>query len=131
MPNVRTIVAGALLGSLVLAACGGDDDDSASGSTEEFCSLVATELPDDATDADVLANIEEIAAAAPSEISDEVNEVATAFGTLQAIDLETADEETLAEFEILLARLDELGPDLEAWATENCPDVPPGFFTGG
>jgi len=130
MPNVRTIVAGALLGSLVLAACGGDDD-SASGSTEEFCSLVATELPDDATDADVLANIEAIAAAAPSEISDEVNEVATAFGTLQAIDLETADEETLAEFEILLARLDELGPDLEAWATENCPDVPPGFFTGG
>jgi len=129
MPNVRTLVAGALLGSLALAACGGDDD-SASGDTEEFCSQVAVEVPDDATDAEVLANIEAIAAAAPSEIADDMNELATLFAQAQDIDLETADEQALADFEGIVARLGELGPSLEEWATENCPDLPPGALSG-
>ena len=38
-------------------------------------------------------------------------------------------EEAFADFEALLVRLDELGRPLEEWTVENCPDVPPGFFT--
>lgn len=125
----RTLITGVLLGSLTLAACGSDDD-SGGGDIDAFCELVATELPDDATDAEVLANIEAIAAVAPSEISDQVNELAGVFEELQAVDIESADEEAFADFEALLVRLDELGRPLEEWTVENCPDVPPGFFTG-
>lgn len=116
-----------ILGVLMLAACGSD---GGGGSTEAFCTEISalTESPDGGTDEENLAALQAVADAAPGEISGDVDTLVEVFGQLQAVDLEAATDDEIAEFENLVADLDEASVNIETYAEENCPDLPAGIF---
>jgi hypothetical protein len=126
----RLVLALAAGGALVLGACGSDGDGGGGGSTEAFCEQITqlAESSDDTTDEQNLAALQGVADAAPSEISDEMDELVSAFEELQSFDPEAASEEQLAEFLEIANGLDEASSTIEAFALENCPDIPTDLF---
>jgi hypothetical protein len=123
------LAAGAVL---TLAACGSDDG-GAGGSTGAFCDEMASLAAsgDDTSDAENLAALQSVADAAPSEISDEMDQLVDAFEKLQSFDPEAASEEEMADFMALASDLDEPSARIEEYAKENCPDLPDDFFGSG
>jgi len=118
--------------AFALAACGSDGDSSGGGgSTDAFCEEmgVLAESGTDTTEAEDLAALQAVASAAPSEISDEVNQLVDAFQQLQAFDPESASEDEMADFLELASSIDEAGAAVEDFAKENCPDLPADFFS--
>ena len=126
-PRSIRISAVLAVAALSLAACG-DDDDASGGDADAFCTTLA-ELADapDGGDEENLALLREVGESAPSEISDEWDALVTGFETLQNLD--TATEDDIADFEVALAEFDEANVAIEAYALENCPDLPPEFFS--
>ncbi len=132
LPASRTIrfatclTAGA---ALTLAACGSDD--GGGGSTDAFCEQI-TALADsdaDTTEEQDLSELQAVADAAPSEISDEMEQLIEGFEKLQAFDAAAASEEETADFIALAADFDEASTKIEAFTLENCPDLPADFFS--
>ena len=85
----------------------------------------------DTTEAEDLAALQQVADAAPSEISDEMDLLVEAFERLRTFDSETASEEELADFPEFAEGLDGASTTVEEFAGENCPDLPPDFFSTG
>ena len=115
--------------ALSLAGCGSDS--GGGGSTDAFCEEVTAIAASDAdtTEEQDLAALQAIAASAPSEISDEMNQLVEAFEELQAFDAEAASDDEMADFLALAASIEEVGTAVEAFATENCPDLPAEVFS--
>jgi hypothetical protein len=128
---IRLAVALAAGAALALTACG--DDDSSGGDVDTFCEEITTlaESEDSGDDATNLAMLQSVADAAPSEISDEFDELVDAFEQLQSFDAEAATDEEMAEFLDIADGLDEASARIEEFAVENCPDLPAGLFTTG
>ena len=102
-------------------------------STDAFCQQLPA-LADsdvDTTEAKDLAALQQVADAAPSEISDEMDLLVEAFERLRTFDSETASEEELADFLEFTEGLDGASTTVEEFAGENCPDLPPDFFSTG
>ena len=120
--------------TLTLVACGGDDGGGGGGgSTDAFCQQLPA-LADsdvDTTEAKDLAALQQVADAAPSEISDEMDLLVEAFERLRTFNSETASEEELADFLEFTEGLDGASTTVEEFAGENCPDLPPDFFSTG
>jgi len=116
---------------LALAACGSDDG-GGGGSTEAFCNEIVAlaESSDDMTDEQNVAALQSLADATPGEISGDMDILVEVFEELQALDLETATDEEMADFEAMVADLDEASANVEAYAEENCPDLPADIFGG-
>jgi hypothetical protein len=115
---------------MALTACG-DDDSSGGGSVDSFCAeLEAFSVSTDGEDATFVADFEKVADAAPSEISDEMNQMLEAFETLDSLPDEPESEEQMAEMMELLEALEEPASAVDEFASENCPDLPPGIFGG-
>jgi hypothetical protein len=113
--------------TVALTACSGDDG---GGNTEAFCEeleqLAAS--TDDTTDAEDLAILQAIADVAPSEVSGAMDELVNVFEQLQSFDPESATDDEMADFLALADGVDQAGAELEAFATENCPDLPADIF---
>ena len=135
----RCLAAGA---TLALFACGSDDDSgggssgtesTGGGSTESFCEEIPSLADSDAvtTEAEDLATLQQVADAAPSEISDQMDLLVEAFQVLRSFDPEAASEDELADFLEFTEGLDEASENVEEFAFANCPDLPPDFFSAG
>jgi len=113
--------------TLALAACGGD---SGGDSTEAFCDdlLAINEASDGMSDEDSVALFQAAADSAPNEISSEMGQFVDLLEQLLAFDEETATDEELTELADSAADLDESSTKIDAFATENCPDLPADFF---
>ena len=101
--------------------------------TDAFCQQLPA-LADsdvDTTEAEDLAARQQVADAAPSEISNEMDLLVEAFERLRTFDSETASEEELADFPEFTEGLDGASTTVEEFAGENCPDLPPDFFSTG
>lgn len=151
--NRRWWVAPLLAGALALTACGSDDDadatpadapsDDADAASEsegdadadaaaesdspgggDFCAALADYTADVNDDpiADV-AELEQLADVAPSEIADDMQSLAELSAQIYDFDEMTASEEEIAEFEAVLAEFEPVSARLDAWTTENCPDL--------
>jgi hypothetical protein len=116
--------------ALSLAGCGSDSG-GGGGSTDAFCEEVTALAASDAdtTEEQDLAALQAVAASAPGEISDEMNQLVEAFEELQAFDAEAASDDEMADFLALAASIEEVGTAVEAFATENCPDLPAEVFS--
>lgn len=114
--------------AVTISACG-DDDGSENTDATQFCAGLAdlADTPDGGDEANV-AVLREIGATAPSEISDEWDALVDGFEALQTADLESATEDDLADFEETLADFEAANVAVEAFALENCPELPPQFF---
>ncbi len=125
----RSLIALCTTGLLLFTACG---DDNSSGSAEEFCSvLVETqdiefEGADDA--GEVVSDLQRLVDAAPSEIKDDVKLVVDAFTALSEIDPLEASPEEVAELDEQFAGTEAAGDRIEAWALENCENLPEDVF---
>ncbi len=122
----RRAIAVAATTTLALAACGSDGG----GSTDAFCEeIVALDESDaDTTEEQNLAALQALAAAAPGDISDEMNQLVDAFEQVQAFDAESASEDEMTDFLALAGSIDEASTAVEEFAAENCPDLPADFF---
>ena len=80
------------------------------------------------TEEENLAALQSLADAAPSEISDEMNELVDGFEQLQSFDPEAASDEEMTEFLAIAGSLDEASTAIEEFALENCPDLPADLF---
>jgi hypothetical protein len=116
--------------ALALAACGSDGD-SGGDDVEAFCDALAetTESDPDTTAAGDLEQLQAIADAAPSEVSDAMDTLVDIFEQLDAVDFENATEDELAEFEALLPTFEDATAEVESYARDNCPDLPDDFFS--
>jgi hypothetical protein len=123
----------AAAGALIVSACGGDDDDGGGGNADAFCEEIAklAESGGDTTEEEDLAALQAVADAAPSEISDEMEELLDGFEQLQAFDPETSSEDEVADFLAIADSLDQAGIAVEEYAVENCPDLPADLFSTG
>ncbi len=128
-PRSTRLSAVLAVAALSLAACA-DDDASGGDDAEAFCTALA-ELADapDGSDEENLALLREVGETAPSEIGDEWDALVDGFETLQNLD--AATEEDIADFEEVLADFDAANVAVEAYAIENCPNLPPEFFSTG
>jgi hypothetical protein len=128
-PRSRRVGVVLAVGALSLAACG-DDDTSGGDDAEAFCTALAdlADAPDGGDEAN-LALLREVGETAPSDISDEWDALVEGFETLQNLDAATEDD--IADFEEVLADFDAANVAVEAYAIENCPDLPPEFFSTG
>ncbi len=128
--------------TLTLVACGSADDSgggnsgsgsTGGGSTESFCEEIPALADTDVvtTEAEDLATLQQVADAAPSEISDEMDLLVEAFELLRSFDPEAASEDELADFLEFTEGLDEASENVEEFALSNCPDLPPDFFSTG
>jgi len=129
----RILIGLTACGSLAFAACGSDGDSGSGGGddVEAFCAALAdsAESDPDTTEAEDLEQLRSIANAAPGEVSDAMDTLVDIFDQLQSIDLETATEDQLAEFEELLPTFEEATAEVESYARDNCPDLPDDFFS--
>jgi hypothetical protein len=117
--------------ALVMAACGSDSDGGAGGGdTEAFCEeiQVLAESSDDTSEAESLAALRSVADAAPGEISSEMNQLVAGFEQLLSFDPEAASDEEMTDFLAMADGLDEASTAVEAYALENCPDLPADVF---
>jgi len=80
------------------------------------------ESGDDTTEEQDLAALQAVADVAPSEISDEMDQLLDVYEQLQAFDPEASSEEEMGEFLAIVGQLEE-------FAMENCPDLPADFFS--
>ena len=123
-------LAAALVATAALVAatgCGSDDDGSSGGgSTEEFCDEFASIAETDALDTSAL---QDVADAAPDEISGAMDQFVEIATQLEDFDEDNATEDDLAEFFTQLEDLEESSVQIEAFLVENCPDLPPGFVS--
>jgi hypothetical protein len=121
------IAAGAALAS---SACGGD---GGGGDLEAFCEQIEilAEPGTDTTEAENLAALRAVSAVAPSEVSDQMNELVRVFEQVQSFDPETATENEMIDFLSLADGVEQAGADVEAYAIENCPGLPAGIFSTG
>jgi len=119
----------AAAGVLTLAACGEDGDSG--GSADVFCDEIAklAESGGDTTEEEDLAALKAVADVAPSEISDEMDELLSGFEQVQAFDAESASEDEFTDFLAIAASLDQASIAIEEFATEKCPDLPANFFS--
>jgi hypothetical protein len=126
---VRLAVGLTAAAGLALAACGSDS--GGGGSTDAFCEEIQAlaESSDDTTEAEDLAALQSVADAAPSEISDAMNELVDGFEQLQSFDAEAASEAEMGEFLAIAGGLDEASTAVEEFALENCPDLPADLFS--
>ncbi len=126
--SIRFTTVLATVGALTLGACGSDGDSG--GSSEAFCDslLAINEASDDISDDDGLALLRTAADDAPSEISQQMEEFVDLFEELLSFDQENATEEQITEFTERAENFDETSADIEAFATENCPNLPDDFF---
>jgi hypothetical protein len=115
--------------ALVLAACGSDSGGGTS--TEAFCENMSAiaESGDDTTEEQDLAALQAVADVAPSEISDDMDQLLDVYEQLQAFDPEASSEEEMGEFLAIVGQLDEPATKVEEFAMENCPDLPADFFS--
>lgn len=137
-----------LAAALVLgfAACGGDDDDDDTSSgggggddtteaaAEDFCTVWPevnsdeSTLDGDATEeqiAEARDAIARVEASAPDEIEDEVNQMTDALTRLIDTVEEGGDIDSEEVFGEVFALAFSVGPPIEAWLVENCPDYEP------
>ena len=124
-PPIRLTIGLTTCATLALAACGGD---SGGGSTEAFCDDLLAIASDDISDEDSVALFQAAADSAPSEISSEMGQFVDLLERLLAFDEETATDEEMTALADSAADLDESGTKIEAFAAENCPDLPADFF---
>jgi hypothetical protein len=127
---IRCSIALAAATTLALAACGSDGG-GGGGSTEAFCEEIGSLADSDVetTEAQDLAALQAVAAAAPSDISDEMNQLVDAFEQVQSFDAETASEDDMTDFLALAGDIDAASTAVEEFASENCPDLPADFFS--
>lgn len=119
--------------ALTLTACGSDDDASSGGGggdIDVFCEQIAaaSDSSSEMTDAEELASLQAVADAAPSEISDEMDALVSAFAKLQTFDAEAASEDEMADFLAIADGVEEASTKVEEFAKENCPDLPADAF---
>ena len=128
--SVRLAVGLTVGAALALAACGSE---SGGGSTDAFCERIqaVAESGDDTTDEENLAALQSVADAAPSEISDEMNQLVDGFAQVQSFDVEAASEEEMVEFLATVDGLDGASTAIEEFALANCPDLPADLFSPG
>jgi hypothetical protein len=129
---IRLAVALAAGGALALTACG-DDDGSGDGGVEAFCEELETfsaSVDESEGDDTFLADFGQLADAAPSEISDEMNQMLEAFEELDAFPDEPESEEQMTEMMELLDAIEEPADAVEEFAVANCPDLPASIFGG-
>jgi hypothetical protein len=118
---------------MALTACGSDDDSgSGGGSVDAFCDALETfaDEPADAGDPTFVADFRALAETAPSEISDEINEMLSVFEQIDALPDEPGTEEEMNELLELASSIDEPGAAVEEFAMENCPDLSASVFGG-
>ena len=126
---VRLAIGLTTCATLALAACGGDSGgDSGGGSTEAFCDDLLAITSDDFSDEDSVALFQAAADSAPSEISSEMGQYVDLLERLLTFDEETATDEEMTSLADSIADLDESGTKIEAFAAENCPDLPADLF---
>ncbi len=130
-PLARTIAAALGVGLLALSACSSDgdtstDDNGARVSTEEFCARLGTLAESDGTG--VATQLQDLAASAPDDVSDDIAAFADLFGEMTALSEETTDE-AQAKLADKMADYEELTGRLDTWSNENCPDLPENVFT--
>jgi hypothetical protein len=141
---LRLAIALAASGALALTACGSDSDSdsdssssaesrsgaSSSGSPEAFCVdlLAISEAPDDLDNEAGLALLQAAAASAPSEISDDMNQLTDSFELLLSFDEDATDDE-MAEFSERAEAIEAASLKIEDYARDNCPDLPADFFS--
>jgi hypothetical protein len=126
----RSFLAGAVVGTLVLAACGGSDDASSDGDICTELERVAeiAVVGDAATTDEEVASalrdladaLSDVAAAAPDEIKDDAEKFAEASAVLAGID---AGQEELTEEQLAVISDEETGRAADAvadYATEEC-----------
>ena len=116
--------------AMILAACG-DDDDDGGGSTAEFCSLFAEEsaiFSDESTEDEVIAGLQALADAAPSDIKGDVEELRDASIAISEIDFNEVDEDEFAALEEQFAGIEQAQANAEAWVLDNCDEVADDFF---
>jgi len=125
---MRLVVCIAAGGALTFAACGGGDG---GGDTEAFCEEIVrvSESGTDTTAAEDLAALQALADVAPSEISDQMDELVSVFEQVQSFDAEAASEEEMLDFMELAGSIEETGVEVEEFALENCPDLPDDIFS--
>jgi len=118
-------------GALSLTACGGDSDSSAS--TEAFCDdlLAINQASEDISDEDALDLIQGAEDSAPSEISEEMSVFVSWLEQGLTFDAATASEEDLAGFDDMATDFEKSLAEIEAFAKENCTNLPDDFFDGG
>ncbi len=125
---VQLAVGFAAAAGLALAACGSDS--GGGGSTDAFCEEIQALAESDGgtTEEEDLAALQSVADAAPSEISDEMDELVDGLEQLQSFDAEAASEDEMAEFLAVAGSLDDASTTVEEFALENCPDIPADVF---
>ena len=115
--------------TLALAACGGDSGgDSGGGNTEAFCDDLLAIASDGMSDEDSVALFQAAADSAPNEISSEMGQFVDLLEQLLAFDEETATDAEMTSLADSAAALDASSTKIDAFATENCPDLPADFF---
>ena len=132
-PPIRLAIGLTTCATLALAACGGDSvGDSGGRSTEAFCddllALTSDGASDGVSDEDSVALFQAAADSAPNEISSEMGQYVDLLERLLTFDEETATEEEMTSLADSIADLDQSGTKIEAFAAENCPDLPADLF---
>jgi hypothetical protein len=131
---IRSALALAATTVLTLAACsddsGGGGGSGGGGSTEAFCEQIEALAgsTEETTEEQDIASFRALAEAAPSEISDEMNDLVEIFEQLQAFDLEAAADDEMEDFFALASDLEDTSAEIEDFAVENCPDLPGDLF---
>jgi len=151
MKRLLAVPFAALL-ALPLAACGGDDDDDAAASASasvaaaagDFCEIWPSfnedsttlgegEMPTEEQLEEARELLDSARASAPEEIEDEVGQMVDAVEGI--VDQLAEGEEPDAEemFGTILGLAFEVGPKIEEWLVDNCPDYEPqgGFSSDG
>jgi len=128
-PPIRLAIGLTTCATLALAACGGDSGGD-SGGTEAFCDdlLAINEASDGMSDEDSVALFQAAADSAPNEISSEMGQFVDLLEQLLAFDEETATDAEMTSLADSAAALDASSTKIDAFATENCPDLPADFF---
>lgn len=123
----RRLIGVSTVGLLSLAACGSDD---AGGSDEAFCTKLAAaaEADADMTDEESLALFKSLAASAPGAISEDFDTMVDLFTEFRDFDAANATADQMAEFEATMTDFSQASDNIEAYATENCPDLPDSVF---
>ncbi len=114
-------------GALALAACG--DDDGGDASVEAFCQELET-FASSEDEASFVEDFRAVADAAPSEISDETDQLLAAFEVLAPLTEEPETEEERVELLELIASIEEPTDALYEYVGANCPNVPADAFLG-